>query len=97
MANIIAIIRKEAEKGNTLMDKKGNLINPAKLENTLRKSYLAGLKNGSVSFETSFADYQAESIKASFVDTSKINVLEIVLNDEGEMPFMPEPQETVAQ
>lgn len=94
MANIITIIRKEAEKGNTLMDTKGNFINPQKLENTMRKSYLAGLKNGSVSF----ADYQREAIKKSFVNTKEVEtILTAFVDIEEPKLSMPEPQESVAQ
>ena len=70
MANIIAYIRKEAEKGNTLMDKKGNFVNPEKLENSMRKSYVAGLKDGSISFEKPFAEYQQEEIEKLYIPVS---------------------------
>jgi hypothetical protein len=100
MANINAYIRKEVEKGNTLMDKKGNFINPEKLENSMRKSYVAGLKDGSVSFEKPFAEYQQEEIEKTFIPVS---ALELGLTayfepSQSECMSVPEePQETVAQ
>lgn len=97
MANIIAYIRKEVEKGNTLLDTKGNFINPEKLENTMRKSYLAGLKNGSVSFEKPFAEYQQDEIEKMFIPSAHL-MSEITKVFCYEVPnSMPEPQETVAQ
>lgn len=78
MANIIVMMRKEASKGNTLMSKKGEFVNPEKLENTMRKAYVSGLKNGSVSFNKSFADYQQEQIEKSYLPVSAI---EKILSD----------------
>ena len=103
MANIIAYIRKEAEKGNTLMDAKGNFINPEKLENSMRKSYLAGLKNGSISFDKPFAEYQNNEIEKTYIPTSIVadhiawyidpNVSADKMSDD----CMPEPTESIAQ
>ena len=100
MANIIAYMRKEVEKGNTLMDKKGNFINPEKLENTLRKSYVNGLKDGSITFEKPFAEYQNEEIERLCIPVSsvEIHVAKFVGYEEVDMEeVMPEPLETIAQ
>lgn len=99
MANIISYIRKEAEKGNTLMDNKGNFINPEKLENSMRKSYLAGLKNGSISFEKPFAEYQQNEIEKTFIPFGGIERVLQLFIETGYIDtdsVMPEP-ETIAQ
>ena len=100
MANIIAYIRKEAEKGNTLINTKGDFVSPEKLENSMRKSYLQGLKNGSVSFDKSFAEYQQSEIEKSFLTVSAFEKVLLTTGFfEAEEPTvcMPDPQETVAQ
>lgn len=106
MANIIAYIRKEVEKGNTLMDKKGNFVNPEKLENKMSKAYVTGLNNGSVSFEKPFAEYQQDEIEKLFIPVSAFEsnlyysgLLQAdVLEDMPEpCDSVPEPQETIAQ
>lgn len=100
MANIIAYIRKEVEKGNTLMDKKGNFINPEKLENKMRKSYVAGLNNGSVSFEKPFAEYQQNEIEKTYIPVLAVqDCVEFFLDYPtfSSQHCVPDPAETIAQ
>ena len=70
MANIIAYTRKELEKGNTLIDKKGNFTSEEKVTTKLRKAYIDGLKNGSVAFDTNFNDYASNEIDQCYIKTS---------------------------
>ena len=98
MANIFTILQKEVEKGNTLMNSKGEFINPEKLENSMRKAYLVGLKNGSVSFKKSFDEFQQDEIETNFTPVSVVErELKVCGFFNFDVPDMPEPQETVAQ
>ena len=94
MANIYTIIQKEVEKGNTLVDRAGNFINPAKVEVMAKKSYLADLKNGVIPFDKSFTDYHRDIIEFGYIPAI---VMESILQAEVGTPVetdcsMPEPE-----
>lgn len=94
MANIYSIIEKEVQKGNKLIDKKGNFIAPEKVEVMAKKSYITDLKNGVIPFEKSFEDYHRDIIEAGFIPVE--HLIKNVLNGffgVGEVPAMPDPAE----
>ena len=66
MANIIAYIRKEQEKGNSLIDTMGNFLPEEKVNTKLKKSFIDGLKNGEIDFSKSFDDYCAEEKESCY-------------------------------
>ena len=72
MANIIAYIRKEQEKGNTLIDKQGNFLPEEKVNAKLKKSYLDGLKKGEIDFSKPFDSYCADEKESSYVNANEI-------------------------
>lgn len=55
-------MRKEIEKGNTLIDTKGNFVPEQKVDALLQKSYIAGLKDGSININTPFDNYKENEI-----------------------------------
>lgn len=92
MANILTTIKKEIEKGNNFLDKKGNFVSMEKIEVSLKKSYLAGLKDGSIPFSWSFEDYKWNEIENSYT------MGDVILKNLGsyfteETPEFPEPKE----
>ena len=99
MANIMQMISKEVEKGNVLLDKKGNFLPTEKVEATLKKAYLTGLKDGSVSFEKSFEDFKNAEIEKGYLPTSAVvRTLETFFpNDTPEIPAPVESEATTEE
>ena len=87
--NIIKLLNKEQEKGNTIVTPKGLVTSPNAMENVLKKSYISDLKYGDVDVSISYAEYRDE-----FFAKDCIKVTEI-LTALGVYPYaseaMPEP------
>ena len=96
MANIIAYIRKERDKGNVLIDSTGKFYTDEQVEKILKKSYIDGLKAGEIDFSTSFEEYFEEEKDSWYFETDSILSTIIEELDYTEMPVA-EPQETIAQ
>lgn len=58
--NIVKVLKKQIEAGNTVVLANGDMVKPEEIKKSLTKSYLAGVKSGEVSPETSLNDYIAE-------------------------------------
>lgn len=71
MANILTMLEKEVSKENTFLDKKGNFISIEKIEDMARKSYVADLKAGSISFDVTYYEY-LNNIMEDFVPVASI-------------------------
>lgn len=94
MANLVKILQKEYNKGNTLIRKDGEIVSRERLENSLRKAYVSALKNGEFDFNVSYPEYAIEEISKLFID---LNQFIDTLVDIGliviEKPELPEPAE----
>ena len=101
MANIIAYIRKEQEKGNVLIDQTGNFFTEKKVETLLKKSYIEGLKTGEIDFSKTFDEYFKEEKESCYTNAEMLlDLIEEELDSpiiETERVIFPEPQETIAQ
>ena len=100
MANIYVLINREVQKGNTLMDRKGNFISPKKVEQMARKSYVSDLKTGSIPFEKTFNEYHIDIIESGYVPVSTVTrILEPLMNygyvDTDSV--MPEPVQAMSE
>lgn len=97
MANIVATIKKEVEKGNLYLDKKANFVSASKIETTLKKSYIDGLKNGSINIEKPFTDYRTEEIESTYIPVSAVEEILKGLFDTEESVDIPEPIEEATE
>lgn len=68
--NIINTLKKEIEKGNTLVDEKGNIISAEKLEKMLTREYIAGIRSGE--FGGKSLEEHTADIADSMLTTSEI-------------------------
>lgn len=97
MANIKTFIEKEVEKGNTFLTKSGEFVSPDKIEKTLRKSYVAGLKDGSINFEKSFIEYFQDELEVTYIPVSALEKgLTAFINYDVDPVPMNEPAENIA-
>ena len=72
MANIKTMIEKEVAKGNTFISKTGDFISPERIDYYCKKSYVQALKDGSISFETTYTDYLNNEIESCYIPASVI-------------------------
>lgn len=96
--NLLTILSKELEKGNTLLDGKGNFLTEEKAKDQLKKEYIAYIKAGKIEgssrdiFELSQADYITQGLKKYYdVDVLKDKVARIVTKIDNKVFDIKEP------
>ena len=57
--NIVKILNKQKEAGKEIVMQDGNIISKSEIDKANLKAYLAGIKSGEISPETSLKDYAA--------------------------------------
>lgn len=69
--NIVKQLKKQIELGKTLVLEDGNTIKLEDVKKPLMKEYLAGIKSGEITPDTSFNDY-CESNKTDLLTVQEI-------------------------
>lgn len=59
--NLVKLLRKQKENGKEIIMPDGNIISKNDIEKSNMKSYLAGIKDGSISPTTSLQQYSEEN------------------------------------
>lgn len=77
--NIITWLDEQVKKGKNLVTKEGELITPQDFEKDCQNTYVKLLKDGHISFTTSFQEYQKRQLstvaKVDDVRTRLLNIL----------------------
>lgn len=92
MANIIKILEREVEKGNRLVDSKGNLYSFEKVEVMSQKAYVSDLKNGTIPFDKTFKDYHNDILEEYVTIPCIISNLKDFIKYGNEQPDLNTPQ-----
>ena len=74
MANIFTMLGKQAET-KCYLSTEGDFYEAEKVENLLKKEYIAVLKDGSINIDKPFSDYRVEEIEKRFVTVASVEGL----------------------
>lgn len=75
MANIINVLEKEIEKGNTFMNCNGDTVSEEKLTYYNQKNYVALLKSGEIPFTKTFKEFHTECLEKFIPVSSVVKVI----------------------
>lgn len=67
MANLFNYLTKEIEKGNTLLDRKGNIVSVEKVTQALRKEYGKEFATDHIPEDMSFSEYAQTIMDSCYI------------------------------
>lgn len=87
MANLFNFLTSEINKGNTLLDRKGNTVSIEKEVTKLRKTYVKEFSAGNIPVIVSFEEWAKSHLDSNYI------TLEFILNQLTPPEEQPEPFE----